>query len=249
MLPGLGATVPRRVTMGAHMHLGAAAMLLGALQFCAPLRRRSPTFHRWSGRIVTSLMVLCSMSGLVFICLKGRLVGGYNMSVAFALGGTWFAICAGMCWWTAHARNFERHWAWAVRCYAACLSRSSIVTGIMQRLCLAMTLSSPTPAVAAKHAKAMACALGTRARSMHCMLGLTGSPLSLLPRYSSCHSDMLGHRSGRRPRSQISMRQPKASHPAKGSKAERLARSHRTSRHLRHLREVDRDSALRRSGW
>lgn len=122
LLPGLGATVPRRVTMGAHMHLGAAAMLLGALQFCAPLRRRSPTFHRWSGRIVTSLMVLCSMSGLVFICLKGRLVGGYNMSVAFALGGTWFAICAGMCWWTAHARNFERHWAWAVRCYAACLS-------------------------------------------------------------------------------------------------------------------------------
>lgn len=122
VLPGLGDSLPRRFSMGAHMHLGAVAMLLGPLQFIGPLRRRWPKVHRWIGRFIATSMLLCFLAGMTFIVLKGKLVGGYNMTVAFAAGGLWFGLTTAMTWYTAWRKQFDHHWAWAVRCYAMCLS-------------------------------------------------------------------------------------------------------------------------------
>jgi Predicted membrane protein (DUF2306) len=106
------------------MTTGAMGMLLGPIQFVPYIRRRCRVIHRWTGRIYCSCGILACFFGLWFIALKRRLVGGYNMSVAFAVAGlaigfSSFQVCklarkAKSC--VSH--NFQAHRNWAIRSYA-----------------------------------------------------------------------------------------------------------------------------------
>jgi hypothetical protein len=73
--------------------------------------------------------MLSSVMGLAFIGLKGKLVGGYNMSVAFAAAGLAIGILAFKTWQTARAAktshphlDFTSHRNWAIRSYSQILS-------------------------------------------------------------------------------------------------------------------------------
>eukprot|EP00804_Cyclotella_cryptica_P026138 CCRYP_013026-RA/>CCRYP_013026-RA protein AED:0.33 eAED:0.33 QI:0/-1/0/1/-1/1/1/0/270 len=105
------------------MGLGLVCLLLYPLQFIPCLRRRFPTFHRWSGRLSLLSAILASLYGLVFICLKKfQLVGGINMGIAFFLYGIVFGICAVMTGYYAKKREFRRHKNWAIRSYSQILA-------------------------------------------------------------------------------------------------------------------------------
>jgi len=123
VLPGLGATPARRVSMGAHMVLGAVALFLGPSQFSPALRRRVPRLHRWSGRLYVASACGASLCGCFFVLLKGfKLSGGYNMGAAFLLAGGWFGVAAAMTAVRARQQRYAAHRAWAVRSYSQVLA-------------------------------------------------------------------------------------------------------------------------------
>ena len=128
-LPGLDTTVWRKCTMRGHMAMGAISLLLGPLQFVSWIRRQCPTVHRWLGRLYCTCAMLSSVFGLTFTWLKGTLVGGWNMTVAFACAGSTIGILAGMAWQTARAaapggsaRDYTSHRNWAIRSYSQILA-------------------------------------------------------------------------------------------------------------------------------
>ena len=102
-LPGLDSTKLRKFTMGAHFTCGAIALLIGPFQFFPFLRRRVPWLHRWSGRLNVFCALLSSVFGCAFTGRKGKLVGGWNMSVAFCCAGITIGILAVQTWKTARA--------------------------------------------------------------------------------------------------------------------------------------------------
>mmetsp|Transcript_38113 Transcript_38113/g.122998 ORF Transcript_38113/g.122998 Transcript_38113/m.122998 type:complete len:354 (+) Transcript_38113:134-1195(+) len=123
VLPGLGATPARRVSMGAHMVLGAVALFLGPSQFSPALRRRVPRLHRWSGRLYVASACGASLCGCFFVLLKGfKLSGGYNMGAAFLLAGGWFGVAAAMTAVRARQQRYAAHRAWAIRSYSQVLA-------------------------------------------------------------------------------------------------------------------------------
>lgn len=112
-LPGLDDTAWHQWCMGGHMTTGAVALLLGPWQFWlmrGHRRNRTTTdavnttstmqkfLHRWMGRMYCSSALLSSILGCTFIVLKGKLVGGWNMTVAFAAAGTTFGVMAYQTW-------------------------------------------------------------------------------------------------------------------------------------------------------
>eukprot|EP00536_Pseudo-nitzschia_multiseries_P009381 jgi/Psemu1/325615/estExt_fgenesh1_pg.C_2600016 len=121
VLPGFGDSDLRKFTMRSHLTLGALAL------FCAPIQIVTPfvrgwrntigvdgvrqtnwyrVLHRNSGRIYIACAILSYVCGQWFIVLKEfRLVGGYNMGVAFSLAGFVIAYFAYMAWKTAPTRN------------------------------------------------------------------------------------------------------------------------------------------------
>jgi hypothetical protein len=128
-LPGLNRTPIMGFCMRAHMACGAVSILLGPLQLSSYIRRRFPWIHRWSGRLYVVCAMLSSVMGLMFIGLKGKLVGGYNMSLAFSTGGAAIGVLAFKTWQTARAaktaspvRDFTSHRNWAIRSYSQILA-------------------------------------------------------------------------------------------------------------------------------
>ncbi len=127
-LPGLNSTPYRKITMRAHMATGAICLLLGPLQFIRRVRTSYPRIHKWSGRIYCVCAMASCVFGLAFIALKRRLVGGYNMSFAFAAAGLTIGILSLKAWQTARAAkvgvipDFTPHRNWGIRSYSQILA-------------------------------------------------------------------------------------------------------------------------------
>lgn len=99
-----------------HMLTGAGLTCLIAVQLIAPLRRRWPGLHRWSGRVLITAALVTAIGGLVFIAMRGT-IGGAWMSAGFALYGVLLAAAATQTWRYARARRFDLHRAWALRLF------------------------------------------------------------------------------------------------------------------------------------
>lgn len=127
-LPGLDSTACRKFTMRAHMATGAISLVLGPLQFIRRLRNSYPKIHKWSGRIYCISAMASCLFGLVFIALKRRLAGGYNMSFAFAAAGVTVGVLSFKAWQTARAAklgaipDFTAHRNWGIRSYSQILA-------------------------------------------------------------------------------------------------------------------------------
>jgi hypothetical protein len=107
-LPGLDRTPMLKFTMRGHMACGAIAMLMGPIQLVPYFRKQHLGWlHRYSGRLYCVCAMLSSLLGLTFIALKGKLVGGWNMTVAFAVAGATIGILAFQVWKTARAAKFS----------------------------------------------------------------------------------------------------------------------------------------------
>mmetsp|Transcript_23315 Transcript_23315/g.55272 ORF Transcript_23315/g.55272 Transcript_23315/m.55272 type:complete len:324 (+) Transcript_23315:578-1549(+) len=126
------------------MTAGAIGMLLGPIQFAPYIRKHHRVLHRWTGRFYCTCGMLACFFGEWFIVLKGRLVGGWNMTAAFAVAGLAIGYTSFMTWKTSrnakfsattatatasttsnrdavgrpNRHNFENHRNWAIRSYA-----------------------------------------------------------------------------------------------------------------------------------
>lgn len=103
--------------LGLHLFTGALVLLLGSIQFIAPLRARWPRVHRITGRVYIGACLLMAVGGMVHIASKGT-VGGSPMNIAFFGYGLAMLVCATMTLRHAIARSLALHRAWAVRLYA-----------------------------------------------------------------------------------------------------------------------------------
>ncbi|MDJ0821284.1 MAG: DUF2306 domain-containing protein [Paracoccaceae bacterium] len=97
-----------------HMFAGALLTIGAPLQALPILRRRWPAVHRRSGYVLFGLAIVTGPGGFVYILIKGT-VGGWWMSL-------WFAIYGGALIWAAAAtiyhaidKNRPQHFAWATR--------------------------------------------------------------------------------------------------------------------------------------
>lgn len=97
-----------------HMIAGAVLTFGAPLQVLPIVRRRWPGLHRRFGYVLFVLAVATGVGGLVYITLNGT-IGGWWMSL-------WFAIYGAAMIWTAFntvyfamAKDLRRHFAWAVR--------------------------------------------------------------------------------------------------------------------------------------
>lgn len=99
-----------------HMAAGALVTLMVPLQLIAPLRRRFPVLHRWSGRFIVSAAIITAIGGLGYILLRGT-IGGTPMDIGFALYGLLLLLSAAQTIHHARARRLALHYAWALRLF------------------------------------------------------------------------------------------------------------------------------------
>ncbi|MEM8957601.1 MAG: DUF2306 domain-containing protein [Pseudomonadota bacterium] len=97
-----------------HMIGGAVITALAPVQLAGPVRRRWPALHRWSGRVLVGAALLTGVAGLVYIGLRGT-IGGWDMSLSFALYGICVLVAAGQALRFARAGAFARHRRWGLR--------------------------------------------------------------------------------------------------------------------------------------
>jgi uncharacterized membrane protein len=121
---GISAENARFVAMPAPVivHVVSATLfcLLGAFQFDAALRRRSPGLHRSAGRLAAACGMLAALTGLwmtavypIPAALQGDLLYGVRLLVGLAMA---LAIVI-----SVHAvlrRRITQHRAWMIRAYA-----------------------------------------------------------------------------------------------------------------------------------
>lgn len=103
--------------MGLHFMAGAVLLLLGPVQLFSGVRAMAPALHRWIGRIYAFAAFSAGVGGLTFIALKGT-VGGWPMTLGFALYGAGMVLASITTVGYAMKRQFAIHRAWAIRLYA-----------------------------------------------------------------------------------------------------------------------------------
>lgn len=97
-----------------HMLAGAILTFGAPLQALPILRRRWPGLHRRFGYLLFVLAIATGLGGLEFIALNGT-IGGWWMSLWFAIYGTAMIWAAVNTVYFALAKDMQRHFAWAVR--------------------------------------------------------------------------------------------------------------------------------------
>ena len=107
----------------AHLAGGAVALLAGALQFAATLRRRHLTVHRWLGRIY---VVAVAVSGTAGFSLALTTSGGAPARFGFAGLALCWLLTTGMAYARIRQRDITRHQTWMVRSYALTLAAVSL---------------------------------------------------------------------------------------------------------------------------
>lgn len=97
-----------------HMIAGAVLTFGAPLQALPTLRRRWPGLHRRFGYVLFVLAVATGLGGLLYIALVGT-IGGWWMSLWFAIYGAAMIWSAVNTVYYAIAKDLRRHFAWAVR--------------------------------------------------------------------------------------------------------------------------------------
>jgi hypothetical protein len=123
------------VGIGAHFFAGAVLLLLGPIQLMGAIRAKAPAVHRWVGRFYAFAAFAAGVGGLTFILSKGT-VGGWPMTIGFALYGAAMVVAAVQTVRHAMARRIDVHRGWAIRLFAlaigswlyGCATASSILS-------------------------------------------------------------------------------------------------------------------------
>jgi len=112
----------------AHAVGGCLLLVLGALQFAAPLRARYPRWHRWAGRVAVAAGLTAALSGLwmtqTFPAEPRNPDIFYGFRMMFGLG---WILCLILGLRAALLRDIAGHRAWMMRGYAIALGAGTTV--------------------------------------------------------------------------------------------------------------------------
>jgi uncharacterized membrane protein len=102
------------------VHIGPSLLfvILVPLQFVPSLRRRYPSLHRLTGRVVMGSGLV---SGVSALCLSAHPVGGIVEATATISFGCFFLFSLGRAWWHIRNGRVELHREWVTRMVAIAL--------------------------------------------------------------------------------------------------------------------------------
>lgn len=111
------------------VHIIAAAVyaFFGALQFSARLRRRRPSWHRRSGRLLVVAGLLVAFSGLWMTLFYTGAPGGDLLWAGRLLVATAMAVSIFLGFTVIRRRDIAAHRAWMVRAYALAVAAGTQV--------------------------------------------------------------------------------------------------------------------------
>ncbi|MEO1475225.1 MAG: DUF2306 domain-containing protein [Pseudomonadota bacterium] len=106
--------------VAAHLALAVVIHIGGPLQLVPAVRRRFPTFHRWTGRLFVTAVAIAVISGVYMLLVRD--IGAWPLKLGFiaqAVLIVWFTLFA-----VRHARRreFDVHMRWATRLFLAASS-------------------------------------------------------------------------------------------------------------------------------
>lgn len=99
-----------------HVLLASVVAICGPLQLIPMLRRRAPWFHRWNGRIYSTVAIVVGLAGLAMLASNRGFVGA-SQNGSVAINGILLVMCAVLAWRSARARAFAEHRKWALRLF------------------------------------------------------------------------------------------------------------------------------------
>jgi uncharacterized membrane protein len=102
----------------AHIVAATLYALLGAFQFSARLRRRRPSWHRTSGRVLVAAGLVVAASGLWMTLFYPGAPGGDLLWGIRLLVGSAMAASIVLGFTAIHRRDIAAHRAWMIRAYA-----------------------------------------------------------------------------------------------------------------------------------
>ncbi len=101
----------------AHIVFGGIALMIGWLQFYAPLRKKRPKLHRNLGKIY---IITVLISGIASLYIAFFATGGLIPSLGFyGLGIVWLTTTIGA-YYYARNKNFVQHEYFMIYSYAGC---------------------------------------------------------------------------------------------------------------------------------
>lgn len=101
-----------------HVAGGMVALLIGPLQFFSVIRKNYARFHRITGRVYLSAVLISGVSATYLAVFDNLIRKGDFMFGTGTLGMAlaWF-ITGGMALWAIRKRNFSQHREWMIRSY------------------------------------------------------------------------------------------------------------------------------------
>jgi uncharacterized membrane protein len=128
------------------VHILAAALyaLVGALQFSTRLRRRRPSWHRRSGRLLVGAGMVVALSGLWMTLFYTGAPGGDLLWAVRLLVGTAMAASIVLGFTAIRRRDVTAHRAWMIRAYALAVAAGTqaLTQGIGESLLSPSDLST-----------------------------------------------------------------------------------------------------------
>lgn len=101
-----------------HLLFAVIVMVGGPLQFSAKIRKWSPKFHRFSGRIYIGSAFLISLSGIYMVLSKGT-ISGWVGDLSVSINGALILLFAYLSIKRAMQKNFVAHSEWVLRLFLA----------------------------------------------------------------------------------------------------------------------------------
>ncbi|MGK0370161.1 MAG: putative membrane protein [Glaciecola sp.] len=115
------AYVPGRTggNIAVAVHLGLAIIIhfFGPLQLVPAVRSRFPAFHRWSGRVFVSTVIIVVAAGTYMLVV--REIGAWTLRAGFMAQGLFILWFAWQAVRYARQRKFAVHMRWATRLFLA----------------------------------------------------------------------------------------------------------------------------------
>ncbi|WP_323761401.1 DUF2306 domain-containing protein [Maricaulis sp.] len=99
-----------------HVLLAAFVSIAGVLQLLPMVRRRFPTFHRWTGRSYMSVAVFLAVGGIILVWGRGTRMNDWA-ALGTTIDGLLILVTAGFTLRHAIARRIDQHRRWAMRLF------------------------------------------------------------------------------------------------------------------------------------
>lgn len=101
-----------------HIIFGMIAILIGPFQFFPGIRKNYKYFHRLTGRIYLSSILVAATTAII-LAINHNIIDDHRFTFGTGLLGlaaAWL-LTSGMAFWAIRKRNFEQHRQWMIKSY------------------------------------------------------------------------------------------------------------------------------------